>query len=152
MFYGPICEQCHWTCSCPRGTFWRRLRWPDFRRSAPPTWTRLRWESFRWTGLATSAPNLIRSLLDRRLAGAVSRCTHDHRDKLVIDSKETVEKRGVLDHGEFIGKIYDTDLFLKNLSEKSTHPPKNANRFFVRFRTIVLGCPSVKSFFFMIFT
>jgi len=36
----------------------------------------------------------------------------------------------VYNHGEFIRKIYDSDLFLKNLREKTTHPSKNANRFF----------------------
>jgi hypothetical protein len=51
-------------------------------------------------------------------------CINNHRDYF-----EHLIKI-VYNYGEFIIKIYDTDLFLKNLSEKSTHPPKNANRFF----------------------
>ena len=43
---------------------------------------------------------------------------------------KTQTKKNKLNHGEFIRKIYDTDLFFKNLCEKSTHPPKNANRLF----------------------
>jgi hypothetical protein len=48
-------------------------------------------------------------------------CINNHRDYF-----EHLIKI-VYNYGEFIIKIYDTDLFLKNLSEKSTHPPKNAN-------------------------